>query len=147
MINKFLIGRIAFFVLPFALLSFVMQSCSSNDPKVADDKQKYVVPDSLLKTLAIDTVQNCQLVNSVTLTGQVDFDQDNQVNIFPMVSGNVQDVKVQLGDYVTAGQVLAVVTSSEMAGYTNNLISAETNLSVTKKNLDAQQDLFKSGLA
>ena len=147
MINKFSLQRIVLFVLPFTLVSLVMQSCSSDAPKVADDKQKYVMPDSLFKTLAIDTVQDCQLVNSITLTGQVDFNQDNQVNIFPLVSGNIQDVKVQLGDYVTTGQVLAVVKSSEMAGYSNNLIAAETNLGVTKKNLDAQKDLFKSGLA
>ena len=147
MINKFFPGKVALFVLPLTLLTFVMQSCSSDAPKVADDKQKYVISDSLFKTLAIDTVQDCQLVNSITLTGQVDFNQDNEVNIFPLVSGNIQDVKVQLGDYVTTGQVLAVVKSSEMAGYSNNLISAETNLSVTKKNLEAQKDLFKSGLA
>jgi cobalt-zinc-cadmium efflux system membrane fusion protein len=52
-----------------------------------------------------------------------------------------------LGDYVTAGQVLAVVKSSEMAGYGNNLVIAETNVTATKKQLDATNDLYKSGLA
>src|ERR1700733_9519129 len=148
MINQFLTGRRIIFVLPLALGAVFMQGCHSNKAAAIDDvNQKFVLSDSLLKTINIDTVQTCQLVNSVTLTGQVDFNQDNEVNIFPLVSGNVQDVKVQLGDYVTTGQVLAVVKSSEMAGYSNNLISAETNLSVTKKNLEAQKDLFKSGLA
>ena len=54
----------------------------------------------------------------------VDFNQDKQVNIFPLVSGNIREIKVQLGDFVKAGQVLATVRSSEMAGYTNNLIVA-----------------------
>jgi cobalt-zinc-cadmium efflux system membrane fusion protein len=54
---------------------------------------------------------------------------------------------VQLGDYVSAGQVLGVVKSSEMAGYSNNLVIAQTNVTATKKQLDATTDLYKSGLA
>ena len=77
----------------------------------------------------------------------VDVNQDNQVNIFPLVSGNARNIKVQLGDYVTAGQTLGMVTSSEMAGYTNSLIVAQTNLTNTKRQLEATQDLFKVGLA
>ena len=123
------------------------QSCGSKDQKNAEDKQAYIIPDSLQRTLVVDTVRQGELINSITLTGQVDFNQDKQVNIFPLVSGNVQDVKVQLGDYVHAGQPLATIKSSEMAGYSNNLVIAETNLTSAKKQLDATQDLFKSGLA
>ena len=79
------------------------------------------------------------LVNTITFTGMVDVNQDNQVNIFPLVSGNVRIYRVQLGDYVTAGQVLATVTSSEMAGYTNNLTVAQTNVTTTKRQLEAAQ--------
>lgn len=64
-----------------------------------------------------------------------------------MVSGNVQDVKVVLGDYVKEGQVLATVRSSEVAGYNNDLTNAESNLRVAEKNLDKTKDMYKSGLA
>jgi len=124
------------------------QSCNTNAEKtVQDDKQPYVIPDSLLKTLTFDSVKQGELVNAITLTGQVDFNQDKQVNIFSLVSGNIQDIKVQLGDFVTQGQGLAIVKSSEMAGYSNNLIVAQTNLTAAKKQLDAAQALYKSGLA
>jgi membrane fusion protein, heavy metal efflux system len=124
------------------------QSC--NDTTVIQDtgdRQAYIIPDSLLKTLTFDSVRQGELINAITLTGQVDFNQDKEVNIYPLISGNVQDAKAQLGDYVTKGQVLAVVKSSEMANYTNNLIIAETNVTATKKQLDATKDLFSSGLA
>jgi cobalt-zinc-cadmium efflux system membrane fusion protein len=52
-----------------------------------------------------------------------------------------------LGDYVSAGQLLGIIHSSEMAGYSNDLINAETNLRVAKKNLDATKDMSNSGLA
>ncbi|GAC1537246.1 MAG: efflux RND transporter periplasmic adaptor subunit [Sediminibacterium sp.] len=124
----------------------ILQSCSEAKTKPTE-REKYVMPDSLLKNLVIDTVKKCQLIDAITLTGSVDFNQDHQANIYPLVSGNIQDVKVQLGDHVSAGQVLAVVKSSEMAGYSSSLINAEANIRVTKKNLDAQKDLFTSGLA
>ncbi|HEV2483626.1 MAG TPA: efflux RND transporter periplasmic adaptor subunit [Puia sp.] len=123
-------------------------SCNESTAGKPDEgKQPYIIPDSLLKTLAIDTVRRGELINSMSLTGMVDFNQDKQVNIFPLVSGNIREIKVQLGDYVTAGQVLATVRSGEMAGYTNNLIQAETNVNATKKQLDATKDLYASGLA
>ena len=132
-------------VLLFSLV-LILLGCGDNNNK-HEDKTKYVIPDSLLHTLVIEPVINCPLVNVIKLTGMVDFNQDKQVNIFSLVSGNVQDVKVQLGDYVIRGQVLAVVKSSEMAGYSNSLVIAETNVTATKKQLDATNDLFKSGLA
>ncbi len=126
---------------------FFLQSCSEQDPKNTNDRKQYLIPDSLLKTLTIDTVKQAELVHAIVLTGQVDFNQDRQVNIFPLVSGNVQDIKVQLGDYVKTGQVLATVKSSEMAGYSNNLIVAQTNLVAMNKQLEASRALYKSGLA
>ena len=125
---------------------FLFVGCS-NVEKKNSDRQKYIIPDSLVKRLVIDTVKQSPLVDAITLTGSVDFNQDKQVNIYPLVSGNIEDVKVQLGDYVKAGQVLAVVKSSEMAGYSNNLVNAEATLSVAKKNLEAQKDLYAGGLS
>jgi cobalt-zinc-cadmium efflux system membrane fusion protein len=129
------------------IVAFFFSACHENNENVAGDKTAYVIPDSLLHTLTIDSVRQGELINSISLTGGVDFNQDKQVNIFPIVSGNVHDVSVQLGDYVKAGQTLATIRSSEMAGYSNNLIQAQTALTAAKKQLDATQDLYKSGLA
>ena len=123
-----------------------LASCHGEKEKPVEEARKYVIPDSLVRTLYIDTVQIKPVVNTITFTGMVDFNQDNQVNIFPLVSGNAKDIHVQLGDYVKAGQLLATVTSSEMANYSNNLVVAQTNVSATKRQLEAAQDLFKTGL-
>jgi cobalt-zinc-cadmium efflux system membrane fusion protein len=144
--NRFLQPPTAFFAL-FLLLCMALQSCGGEKKQSVEQTRKYIIPDSLLRTLTIDTVQKTPLINSIKFTGMVDFNQDNQVNIFPIVSGNVNDVKVQLGDYVTAGQTLATLASSEMAGYSNNLTVAQTNVNTTQRQLDAAKDLFKTGLA
>jgi cobalt-zinc-cadmium efflux system membrane fusion protein len=145
--SKLLFVKISLYVVGVALLGTGLQGCKDEVKKPTEETRKYVIPDSLLKTLEIDTVQQRPLVNTITFTGMVDVNQDKQVNIFPLVSGNAKDIKVQLGDYVNAGQVLGTVTSSEMAGYTNNLAVAQSNVTNTKRQLEASKDLFKSGLA
>jgi cobalt-zinc-cadmium efflux system membrane fusion protein len=111
------------------------------------EKEKFVLPDSLAKTIQIDSVTSSRVMNSITLTGKVTFNEDNVVKIYPLVSGHITDIKVMLGDYVQQGQALALIRSSEMAGYSNDLVTAQTNEAVAKKNLEATKDMYKSGLA
>ena len=129
------------------LCTLFLVGCKSNETKKIEGRVQYSIPDSLFKTLIIDTVSKCPLANAITLTGKVTANDDNVVKVYPMVSGNVQDIKVVLGDYVNAGQILAVIKSSEMAGYSNDLVNAESNLRIAAKNLDKIKDLYKSGLA
>lgn len=129
-------------LIPFSL--FVFAAC--HDPKPEPEKPNYVIADSLLKTLQIDSVMNCPLVNSLTLTGKVAFNEDKVVRIFPMVSGMLTGVNVQLGDYVQKGQKLGVIRSGEMAGYGSDLITSKTNVLIAQKNMDAANDMYKSGL-
>ncbi|NIG55442.1 efflux RND transporter periplasmic adaptor subunit [Chitinophaga sp. Cy-1792] len=124
-----------------------LSSCGHKQEQKTDERTAYVIPDSIMKVLKIDTVRMTPVVDAITLTGMVDFNQDNQVSIFPPVSGIVQDANVQLGDAVKQGQVLATVKSSEMAGYENSMVVAETNVTSAKKQLEATKDLFKNGLS
>ncbi|MCE1199787.1 MAG: efflux RND transporter periplasmic adaptor subunit, partial [Marinilabiliales bacterium] len=110
-------------------------------------KTPYVIPSGLLQELRLDTVKSAPLESAVNFTGVVDFDQDHQVNIYPLVSGVIQEVKVQLGDFVRSGQVLAVVKSSEMANFTNNKVIAETNLKLAAKQLGVAREMFRNGLS
>jgi cobalt-zinc-cadmium efflux system membrane fusion protein len=142
-INSFPVKLIAAII----TVACIGQSCKKADATAGADSSKYVLADSLVKTLKLDTIQNCQLTNAITLSGKVAFNDDHVAKIYPMVSGVIQHIKVMLGDYVQVGQVLAVIKSSEMAGISNDLVNAESNLRVSAKNLDAAQDMFKSGLA
>lgn len=132
----------------FSVLLFCLPSCKS-DPLNSNDsiRDHYAIPDSLLKILVIDTVKLTNLTSSVKFTGVIDFNTDNVANIFPLVSGVAQDIKVHIGDFVKTGQALGVIKSSEIAGYNAALVNAETNVNLTSKLLDQQKDLYKSGLA
>ena len=125
---------------------FFLGGCSDS-VKVEDNRKEYVIPEMTLKSLKVDTVKKGQLVNAITLTGQVDFNQDNVVNIFPMISGAIQDIKVVLGDYVEKGQVLGVIRSPEMAQYSSDLLNAQTNLALAQQTFEKTLDMYKGGLA
>lgn len=126
---------------------FLAQSCNTKQEKDPSERPKYVIPDTVLRTLKIDTVGRSAVVNDLKLTGKVAFNDDNVSRIYPMVSGKIRDIKVMLGDYVTKGQTLAVMNSAEMAGYSSDLVNAEAGVAVAKKSLDATQDMFNSGIA
>ncbi|MGN8071106.1 efflux RND transporter periplasmic adaptor subunit [Mucilaginibacter sp. SG564] len=121
-------------------------ACNPNENK-EQVRVPYTVPDSLMKTLVIDTVKITNITYAIKFNGAVDFNTDKVVNLFPLISGTLQDINVMQGDQVKAGQVLGVIKSAEVANYNAALINAETNVRLTAKQLDQQRDLFKSGLA
>jgi len=133
-----------YFILFLSAIGF--SACHDKSP-AEDSKKGYVLPDSLLKTIEIDSVINTRVMNTLTLTGKVDFNEDNVIKLFPTISGQVSDIKVMLGDYVKQGQVLAVIKSPDMAGYSNDFTTAKSNLEIARKNVDATNDMYKSGLA
>jgi cobalt-zinc-cadmium efflux system membrane fusion protein len=131
----------------FMLFLLSLQSCKKEVETASGNRKHYVIPDSLLKTLVMDSVKLGQMVNSFELTGQVDFNQDKVINIFPLISGLIQDIHVMLGDYVTEGQILGVIKSSEMAQYGSDLQKAQTNLSLAELTLEKTKDMYRRGLA
>ncbi len=131
-------------LLLFLLVWF--NSCS-NKPLAQEEKKGFVLPDSLAKTIEIDTVSNSRVMNTLTLTGKVNFNEDNVIKTFPTISGQVSDIHVMPGDYVKQGQVLAVIRSADMAGFSNDYVTAKSNVDIAKKALDATEDMYKSGLA
>jgi membrane fusion protein, heavy metal efflux system len=133
-----------FFILFFIAVGF--SACQDKSP-TEESKKGYILPDSLLKTIEIDTVVNSRVMNTLTLTGKVDFNEDNVIKLFPTISGKVSDIKVMLGDYVRQGQVLAVIGSPDMAGYSNDFTMAKSNVEIARKNVDATNGMYKSGLA
>ncbi len=129
----------------FSLAGFF--SCKSNMDTTGSKREQYVIPDSLMKTLQTDTVKIATLTNSIKFNGVVDFNPDKVANIFPLISGNLQNIQVMLGDYVQAGQVLGIAKSAEVATYNATLVNAESNVLLIARLLQQQKDLFKSGLA
>jgi len=140
-------SRYIFKTVSLAILILLSFSSCQNKPVPVQEKKGYVLPDSLLKTIEIDSVSSSRVMNTLTLTGKVDFNEENVIKMFPTISGQVSEIKVMPGDYVKQGQVLALIRSSDMAGYSNDYVTAKSSLEIARKSMDATNDMYKSGLA
>jgi membrane fusion protein, heavy metal efflux system len=134
-------------LLPLSLLILIIAGCAGKANKKIAEVPHFCIPDSLFSSIKVDTIFYRPVINEFRLSGKVSYNQDEVVKIYPLVSGNVLDVKTSLGDYVNKGQVLAVIKSAEMAGFENDLITARSNLAVTEKNFAATEDMFKGGIS
>src|SRR5579885_1790195 len=132
---------IAFIV---AVVAFT--SCDAPTP-TAKAPAKFVLSDTMRHMIAIDSVRICNIDDETDLSGEVSFDEDNVVKIFPRSSGQVIECNVSLGDKVTAGQVLAVIRSAEVAGNYADKTSADADISIAKRQMDNEEALYKNGIA
>jgi cobalt-zinc-cadmium efflux system membrane fusion protein len=137
-------------ILIFAFSSFLialLYACSNSHADEKKDPRIYCLTDSLLKMISLDTVKTESVMDELTFSGKITFDEEKVVKIYPLASGHVQEVNVTLGDYVKAGQLLALVKSADVAGILSDAVAAKNDLAIAKKNLDVTQDLYKSGLS
>lgn len=135
--------KINLIVITILALSFF--ACKKEQKELNEDK-KFELNSQNSKLISLDTIKVGPVESELKLTGKVAFDEDKVIKLFPLVSGKVQQIKVELGDYVQKGQILAVIESGEVADFQKNMIQAESNVAISKRNLDAVEDMFKSGL-
>jgi cobalt-zinc-cadmium efflux system membrane fusion protein len=115
--------------------------------EAADTKQNFTLSDSMARLITIDTVKQEEVQSELKLTGKISFNEEKVIKIYPLVSGTVQDVKVELGDFVQQGQTLAIIRSNEVAGLEQEKISSSAAITIAKKNLDATEEMYKSGIS
>ncbi|HEV8082170.1 MAG TPA: efflux RND transporter periplasmic adaptor subunit [Chitinophagaceae bacterium] len=132
-----------------SITALLLTSCSSPVPETEaiSTNSAFCIPDSLMKNITLDTVRSEYVMSDLKLSGKITFNENNVVKVFPLVGGNVTDVKVSLGDHVQKGQLLAVVRSSDMANYYNDYESAQSELAIAKKNMEVTADMRNSGVS
>jgi membrane fusion protein, heavy metal efflux system len=129
-------------IIPFVM---ALMGCKSN-ARQAETSSPFCLTDTLQQKVTMEEVNMEKVKNVVALSGKIEANEDKWVKVYPVVGGIVDEMKVQLGDYVTKGQVLAVVRSSEIADYQNQLTIAESNARIMEKNLNDTKQMFNSGL-
>lgn len=73
------------------------------------------------------------------------FDANQYAEVRPRVTGFVREVKVDLGQVVQAGDLLAVVDSPDVSGAKSRLISARAALALAEVNHDRTRTLARQG--
>ena len=80
-----------------------------------------------LKYVKIDTVRKIPAMDEFAAVGEVSFDENNVVRVYPIVSGSVSKVNASLGDYVKKGEILATILSTDISTYQRDYNIAKAN--------------------
>ncbi len=84
---------------------------------------------------------------SVTFPGEIRFDEDRTTHVVPRVSGVVEEVKVELGQPVKKGQVLAVIASQQISDLRSELHAAQRRLELARLTLQREKKLWEDKIS
>jgi membrane fusion protein, heavy metal efflux system len=129
------------------LLSVLCISISGCRPKAEEVKRPpFVLSDAMMARCEFTEARNTEVRNELKLFGKIAADNNRQAQVYPVVSGNVLKINVELGDYVKQGDVLAVVRSSEVADFQRQLLDARSDAALAEKNLQVARELYEGKL-
>ncbi len=136
-------------IILFIVALLVFASCEETVEKseVAQTKPSELVLNKekmqLIKTTPATLIPDS---DEFTAVGEVSFDEDHVVRVFPIVSGSVEKVYVSLGDYVKKGDLIATLLSTDISAYQREYNVAKNNLAVAEKNLARSKELFATNV-
>jgi cobalt-zinc-cadmium efflux system membrane fusion protein len=129
----------------FVVIVILNTACNNAKPDSAGTAG-FVLSDTMYARTQFAQAKMMDVKNELRLYGRVTADNNKMSPVFPVVSGSVMKVNVELGDYVKQGQVLAVIRSGEAADYDKQKMDAINDVAIAEKNLQVAEDLFKSKL-
>ncbi len=133
-------------ILSILPLAFLIINCHPKDVSEAKEPS-FCLSDTMQTKVQIASVQQETVKNEITLSGKIEANEDKWVKVFPVVDGVVENMKVQLGDYVHKGQTLALIKSSNIADYQSQVSFSKSNVSTAQQNLISAEEMYKAGLA
>ncbi len=122
----------------------LLASCTT---KQADEAiSGFELNDSMMKRCIITEVKMKDVKSELKFFGKVEADNNKMAHVYSITGGIVTEVRVELGDYVQQGELLAVIKSSEVADFQRQLLNAKADLALSEKNLQVAKDLFSGKL-
>lgn len=131
-----------FIILGFAMIG-LLTGCDKKAAVEGDNASaKFTLSDTMMARCAFDVAKMETVKNEIRLYGKISADNDKLAQVYPIVGGSVVKLNTELGDYVKAGQVLAVIRSSEVAEIQREKLNAMTEVAQAERTLKLNQDLF-----
>lgn len=93
-------------------------------------------------TAAAETIEA-----AVQLPGEVRFNEDRTAHIVPRVAGVAESVRAELGQTVKKGQVLAIISSPELAEMRSTLNAARTRLELARTTYEREKKLWEDKIS
>lgn len=119
--------------------ALVLIGCSEH--KIEEKPGNFFVTDTMFAKLAFSVAQTEIARNEIRLFGKITADNNKTAQVFPVMSGVVKYIGVELGDFVKQNQLLASIQSSEVATFQKEKLDAVNDLAIAEKNLQVAKDL------
>ncbi|KDN97610.1 efflux RND transporter periplasmic adaptor subunit [Pseudomonas donghuensis] len=88
-----------------------------------------------------------QLQRSLSLPGEIRFDEDRTAHLVPRAAGVVESVAVVLGQQVKAGDLLAVIASPQISEQRSELAASQRRLELARSSYQREKDLWQEGIS
>lgn len=137
-------------VLLITAASILMNGCKTKiDNQSEDNKEdhQFCLNEQLKKSTTIAAISELPIQDQLTLTGKVEYNENDLVAYKSLIQGIVTAVNFELGDYVNQGKVLAVVNSAEIKGMSEEKRLQQNQIESIKKQLKIKKELLEDGLA
>src|SRR5215469_10495448 len=153
--RAFLYGGIAAGVLVLVLLLthgfglFAPRPAAEAPPALVRKGQQLFVPESspLRQRLAVEAAPAQETTTIIRAPANVETDPTHLLTVLPPGAGRVREVKVNVGERVQRGQLLALIDSPDLAqAYADN-DKARAAAVFARKSLNYQEEQFKIGAA
>ncbi|MCC7332230.1 MAG: efflux RND transporter periplasmic adaptor subunit [Flavobacteriales bacterium] len=128
------------------IILLVVFIAACKDKNIIKTDTAFKLTETISKEKELAKVSNETVQSELLLTGKITFDEDKVAKVYPLAGGFVKELTVELGDYVQKGQVMAIIRSPEIAGFTKEGIEAEAQRKSAEKKAKVSEELFKSGI-
>jgi len=109
-----------------------------------EEEGKLELSDAQIEAAGIELAQARprSLSTLLTLPGEVRFDEDRTSHIVPRAAGVVESVKVNLGQSVKKGELLAVIASQQISDQRSELAAAERRVELARTTFQRERQLW-----
>ena len=108
-----------------------------------------VLSEQQIRTAGIATAKAAPATigSIVQLPGEVHFNEDRTAHVVPRVAGVAESVSADLGQTVRKGQVLAVISSPELAELRSAALAAQKRLGLAKVTYEREKKLWEDKIS
>lgn len=97
--------------------------------------------------IGVETAGATELSTEVVLPGEIKLNEDRTAHVVPRVAGVAEKVAVELGQPVTRGQLLAVLSSPALSDQRSELQAAQQRLALAQETHAREKRLWEQGIA
>lgn len=97
--------------------------------------------------IQIRTAGPGHLYTTLSLPGEIVFNEDRVVHVVPLVAGIVRQVNKSVGDRVIAGEIMAVIASRELAEAKAEYLAAIARQDLAQATFDREKPLFEKKIS